>query len=112
VSAFAPIAAPSRVPWGVKAFTGYLGPDQAAWSAYDATQLAAKSSFKGEVLIDQGLADKFLETQLQPHHFVQACEGTAIKPRLRMHPGSDHSYWFIQTFVADHMRFHAERLRA
>jgi S-formylglutathione hydrolase len=111
VSAFAPIAAPSQVPWGVKAFTGYLSADQAAWTPYDATQLAAPSTFKGEVLIDQGLADKFLETQLQPHRFVEACKGTAIKPQLRMHPGYDHSYWFIQTFVADHLRFHAERLR-
>lgn len=110
VSAFAPIAAPSQVPWGVKAFTGYLGADSASWNAYDATALAARSAFEGEVLIDQGLADKFLDSQLRPQRFVEACEGTAIKPRLRMHPGYDHSYWFIQTFVADHLRFHAERL--
>jgi S-formylglutathione hydrolase len=110
VSAFAPIAAPSQVPWGVRAFTGYLGAATAKWSDYDASQLAARSTFDGEVLIDQGRADKFLETQLQPHRFVEACEGTTIKPRLRMHAGYDHSYWFIQTFIADHMRFHAERL--
>jgi S-formylglutathione hydrolase len=110
VSAFAPIAAPSQVPWGVKAFTGYLGEATNAWSDYDASRLAAKSTFDGEVLIDQGLADKFLETQLQPQRFVEACRGTAIRPRLRLHAGYDHSYWFIQTFMADHLRFHAERL--
>ena len=110
VSAFAPIAAPSQVPWGVKAFAGYLGPGSAAASDYDASQLARRSAFAGEVLIDQGLADKFLETQLQPARFVAACQGTAIEPHLRLHAGYDHSYWFIQTFVADHLRFHAERL--
>jgi S-formylglutathione hydrolase len=110
VSAFAPIAAPSQVPWGVKAFTGYLGTATSAWNEYDASELAAKSRFAGEVLIDQGVADKFLVTQLQPHRFVEACKGTAIEPRLRLHAGYDHSYWFIQTFIADHLRFHAERL--
>jgi S-formylglutathione hydrolase len=110
VSAFAPIVAPSQVPWGVKAFTGYLGAATASWNDYDASRLAARSPFAGEVLIDQGLADKFLDTQLQPQRFVEACEGTGIKPRLRMHAGYDHGYWFIQSFIADHMRFHAERL--
>jgi S-formylglutathione hydrolase len=110
VSAFAPIVAPSQVPWGVKAFTGYLGEDRSAWVAYDASVLARNSAFAGEVLIDQGASDKFLESQIQPHRFVEACEGTAITPKLRMHDGYDHSYWFIQSFIADHLRFHAERL--
>ena len=112
VSAFAPIVAPSQVPWGIKAFTGYLGPAREAWSDYDACELAKRSAFSGEVLIDQGLADKFLERELQPRRFVEACAGTAIKPILREHAGHDHSYWFIQTFVADHLAFHADRLEA
>jgi S-formylglutathione hydrolase len=110
VSAFAPIAEPSEAPWGEKAFSRYLGADRAAWLAYDASALAKSSSFSGEILIDQGLADKFRDTQLKPERFVDACEGTRIKPRLRTHAGHDHSYWFIQTFVEDHLRFHAERL--
>ena len=110
VSAFAPIVAPSHAPWGVKAFSKYLGEDRAAWAGFDATALAKSSGFCGEILIDQGLADKFLATQLQPGKFVAACAGTRIAPRLREHEGYDHSYWFIQTFIADHLRFHAERL--
>jgi S-formylglutathione hydrolase len=110
VSAFAPIAAPSQVPWGQKAFNGYLGSDAGAWVAYDACLLAKTSALEGELLIDQGLADKFLVTQLQPQRFAEACEGTRIKPRLRTHAGYDHSYWFIQTFMEDHLRFHAQRL--
>jgi S-formylglutathione hydrolase len=110
VSAFAPIAAPSQVPWGEKVFARYLGADRSAWLAYDASALAKSSAFAGEILIDQGLADKFLAEQLQPQRFVAACEGTRIVPRLREHPGYDHSYWFIQTFVGDHLRFHAGRL--
>ncbi len=110
VSAFAPIVAPSKVPWGEKAFSRYLGEDRAAWSAYDASELARGSGFEGEILIDQGQGDKFLEVQLQPERLVDACRGTRIVTRLRRHAGYDHSYWFIQTFVADHLRFHGERL--
>lgn len=110
-SAFAPIAEPSEVPWGEKAFSRYLGSERAAWLAYDASALAKSSSFSGEILIDQGLADKFRDTQLKPERFVAACEGTSITPRLRAHAGFDHSYWFIETFVEDHLRFHAERLQ-
>jgi S-formylglutathione hydrolase len=110
VSAFAPIVAPSQVSWGEKAFSKFFGPDRAAWASFDATALAKSSGFAGEILIDQGLADKFLGTQLQPEKFVAACEGTRIAPRLREHEGYDHSYWFIQTFIHDHLRCHAERL--
>jgi S-formylglutathione hydrolase len=110
VSAFAPIVAPMQVPWGEKAFSRYLGSDRSAWARYDACELAKSSGFSGEILIDQGLADKFLEVQLQPRRFVEACRGTHIVPRLREHAAYDHSYWFIQGFVADHLRFHAERL--
>ena len=109
-SAFAPVAAPSQVPWGKKAFSRYLGADTAAWKRYDATELAATSAFKGAVLIDQGDDDKFLAEQLQPDKFVQACEGTGIVAKLRSHAGYDHSYWFISTFVADHLRHHARLL--
>ena len=110
VSAFAPVAAPMQVPWGENAFARYLGEDPAPWCAYDATALAPGSSFAGPVLIDQGEADKFLATQLVPEKFVAACAGTGIAPRLRRHPGYDHSYWFIQSFVADHLRHHAGAL--
>jgi len=110
VSAFAPIVAPSQVPWGEKAFSKFLGTDRAAWASFDATALAKSSEFAGEILIDQGLGDKFLRTQLQPEKFVAACEGTRIAPRLREHEGYDHSYWFIQTFIPDHLRCHAARL--
>jgi S-formylglutathione hydrolase len=112
VSAFAPVAAPTQVPWGKKAFSGYLGADTAAWKRYDATELAANSAFKGAVLIDQGDDDKFLAEQLQPEKFARACEGTGIAAKLRMHRGYDHSYWFISTFVADHLRHHARLLGA
>lgn len=112
VSALAPIVAPSQAPWGRKAFAGYLGPDESAWKAWDACELARTTAFAGPVLIDQGEADKFLEVQLQPERLAAACEDTAIVPRLRRHPGYDHSYWFIATFVADHLRWHARALGA
>ncbi|MBK6981240.1 MAG: S-formylglutathione hydrolase [Betaproteobacteria bacterium] len=110
VSAFSPVAAPSQAPWGENAFARFLGEDPAPWGAYDATELARGSSFAGRVLIDQGEADKFLATQLMPEKFVAACAGTGIVPRLRRHPGYDHSYWFVQTFIADHLRHHAGAL--
>ncbi|MGE0358790.1 MAG: S-formylglutathione hydrolase [Burkholderiales bacterium] len=110
VSAFAPVAAPSQVPWGENAFSGYLGEDREAWAAYDATALAPRSAFRGRVLVDQGEADPFLASQLRPEAFEQACRGTGIEVRLRRHPGYDHSYWFVQTFVADHLRHHAGAL--
>jgi S-formylglutathione hydrolase len=109
-SAFAPVAAPSQVPWGRKAFAAYLGGFEAAWREYDATELVRESEFRGEILIDQGLADKFLQEQLQPGKFVAASESTGVRVRLREHAGYDHSYFFIATFVEDHLRHHARAL--
>jgi S-formylglutathione hydrolase len=117
VSAFAPIAAPTRCPWGQKAFTGYLGADQAAWREYDATELMARSSgnnnsapFPKGILIDQGLADKFLAEQLYPDAFEDACRAVGQPLELRRHAGYDHGYYFIQSFVEDHLRFHRRNL--
>lgn len=113
VSAFAPIAAPVRCPWGQKAFSGYLGADQAAWRAYDATELMANSTsapFPKGILVDQGLADKFLAEQLYPEAFEEACRAAGQPLELRRHAGYDHGYYFIQTFVEDHLRFHRRQL--
>ena len=112
VSAFAPIAAPSLCPWGKKAFSGYLGEDQTAWAAHDASVLMAglHAPFPAGILIDQGLADKFLAEQLYPEVFEAACLAAAQPLQLRRHAGYDHGYYFIATFMEDHLRFHAERL--
>jgi S-formylglutathione hydrolase len=112
VSAFAPIAAPIHSPWGEKAFAGYLGNDEAAWRSYDASELMARmqAPFPQGILIDQGLADKFLPDQLHPDAFEQACRKAGQPLELRRHPGYDHGYYFISTFVEDHLRFHRERL--
>lgn len=114
VSAFAPIAAPSRCPWGEKAFSAYLGPDRQAWAAYDASLLMEQSQcpFPQGILVDQGLADGFLEQQLNPKAFEMACAQAQQPLVLRRHEGYDHSYYFISTFIQDHIDFHAERLRA
>ena len=112
VSAFAPIAAPSQVPWGVKALTGYLGPDRAAWRPYDAVALIEDGARLPDLLIDQGDADQFLHDQLRPDLLRDACQRAGIPLTLNMRPGYDHSYNFISTFMADHVRWHAERLRA
>jgi len=109
-SAFAPIAAPSDVPWGVKAFTNYLGPDRAAWARYDASALMRTTPFAGEILVDQGLADKFLAEQLRPERLEEAAAASGQKLRLRRHAGYDHGYFFIQSFVADHLAHHARVL--
>jgi S-formylglutathione hydrolase len=109
VSAFAPIAAPMRCPWGRKAFGGYLGPDEAAWRQYDASELMAAMAtapFPGGILVDQGLADKFLAEQLYPEAFEEACARAGQPLTLRRHAGYDHGYYFISTFVEDHLRFH------
>lgn len=113
VSAFAPVAAPMRCPWGQKAFAAYLGPDRAAWAAHDASELmrAARNPYPQGILIDQGLSDKFLAEQLYPEVFEQACLEAGQALTLRRHEGYDHGYYFISTFMADHIRFHAERLR-
>jgi len=106
LSAFAPICAPSQCPWGVKAFTGYLGTDKEAWAEYDATELVQRRPFPGEILIDQGLDDKFLAEQLHPHLFEAAAGAVGQKLTLRRHAGYDHGYFFIQTFMDDHLRHH------
>lgn len=113
VSAFAPIAAPVRCPWGKKAFGGYLGTDESGWQEHDASVLMANKStapFPGGILIDQGLADKFLAEQLYPEAFEAACAKAGQPLALRRHAGYDHGYYFIATFVADHLHFHARQL--
>jgi S-formylglutathione hydrolase len=110
VSAFAPIVAPSRVPWGEKAFTGYLGPDRARWREWDACELVATKRFASAPLVDQGLADKFLERELRPELLEDACRAAGQPVTVRRHEGYDHSYWFIATFVEDHLRHHAAAL--
>ncbi|MFK2903598.1 S-formylglutathione hydrolase [Dyella ginsengisoli] len=110
VSAFAPIVAPSQVPWGQKALPRYLGDDPAAWADYDACELVRRQTFPGTILVDQGEADKFLEAQLKPELFDQACAEAGQPLLLRRHPGYDHSYWFISTFMEDHLRHHASAL--
>ena len=113
VSAFAPIAAPTRCPWGEKAFTGYLGSDRQAWVDHDASLLMKNSQnpFPRGILIDQGLADGFLAEQLHPEAFEAACAHAGQPLVLRRHEGYDHGYYFISTFMKDHIDFHAERLR-
>jgi S-formylglutathione hydrolase len=110
VSAFAPIAAPSQCPWGIKAFSGYLGEDRAAWSNYDASELVAKHGYADTILIDQGTADKFLDEQLLPERFAASCRTSKTKLQLNYRDGYDHGYYFISTFIADHLQFHASRL--
>jgi S-formylglutathione hydrolase len=110
VSAFAPIAAPSQIAWGEKAFSRYLGENRADWLAYDASALVSSHPFATEILIDQGLADPFLGNQLLPERFEQACAQVGQSLNLRRHPGYDHGYYFIATFIADHIRHHAQYL--
>jgi len=111
LSAFAPIAAPMRCPWGKKAFKGYLGDDQAAWREYDASELVKRARFAGPILVDQGLADKFLSDQLSPEVFEAACRDAGQPLTLRRQEGYDHGYFFISTFMEDHLRHHAEQLK-
>lgn len=111
VSAFAPICAPTSCPWGEKAFRGYLGEDRGLWRVYDATELVLEHRHDRPILIDQGLADPFLaQGQLQPEKFREACDRVGQPLTLRMHPGYDHSYYFIATFIEEHVKFHAEVL--
>jgi S-formylglutathione hydrolase len=110
VSAFAPIAAPMRCPWGMKAFTGYLGPDRTTWAAHDATALIESGARCPPLLIDQGEADKFLAEQLLPHRFEAACRDAGQPLTLRRHAGYDHGYFFVASFVEDHLRHHAAAL--
>lgn len=106
VSAFAPIAAPMRCPWGQKAFTHYLGSDEITWRTYDASVLVGEAQYKRSILIDQGAADPFLTKQLLPNVFEQACAAVDQPLNLRFHQGYDHSYFFISTLIEDHIRHH------
>jgi S-formylglutathione hydrolase len=112
VSAFAPIASSIRCPWGEKALSGYLGSDRARWREYDATALIEDRGWTGPpILVDQGTNDPFLESQLKPELLRQACRDFGVALDLRLQNGYDHSYFFIATFIEDHLRFHAEKLR-
>jgi S-formylglutathione hydrolase len=111
VSAFSPIVAPSLVPWGQKAFAAYLGEDRDAWDAYDATVLVASASERLSILVDQGDADEFLAGQLQPWRLQAAADAAGHPLTLRMQPGYDHSYYFIASFIGEHIAHHAAALR-
>lgn len=109
-SAFAPIVSPLRCPWGQKALSGYLGNDRSAWREYDACALIEDGAKLPDILVDQGLSDDFLTEQLKPELLEDACRGAGQNLTLRRHSGYDHSYYFISTFMADHLRWHAARL--
>jgi len=111
VSAFAPIVAPSQVPWGQKALAGYLGDDRTAWVRHDAVALIEGGASVDEILVDVGGADPFIENELRPGLLEAACRDAGIALTLRRQQGYDHSYYFISTFLAEHLRWHAERLR-
>ena len=110
VSAFAPIVAPSQVPWGTKALGGYLGSDRTTWRNHDAVALIQDGARLGEILVDVGTADPFLDTELRPELLEAACAEARIPLTLNRREGYDHSYYFISTFMSDHVRWHAERL--
>ena len=113
VSAFAPISSPMRCPWGEKALSGYLGQDRTTWREYDTTALLETRGWKGPpLLVDQGTKDQFLETQLKPELLRDACERAGVALDLRLREGYDHSYFFIASFIEDHLRFHAHHLAA
>jgi S-formylglutathione hydrolase len=112
VSAFAPVSAPTRAPWGKKAFSGYLGPDESSWREHDASELVRRLPFADgrSILVDQGTVDEFLQEQLYPETFEEACREAGQLLTLRWHEGYDHGYYFISTFMEDHLRHHAEAL--
>ncbi len=114
ISAFAPICSPVNCPWGQKALGNYLGADRSAWTDYDATELVRKLDAlpSNKILVDQGMSDQFLEQELHPHLFEAACAEKAVVLELRRHDGYDHGYYFISTFMEDHLRHHAETLSA
>ncbi len=111
VSAFAPIVAPCEVPWGQKAFTAYLGADQAAWREHDACALVRARGWHSEILIDQGADDQFIERELQPLRFEEACADAQVPLTLRLQAGYDHSYYFVSSFIPEHLAWLAERIR-
>ena len=110
VSAFAPICAPTRCPWGEKAFRGYLGDDTDGWRDHDATCLVTEAPFGAEILVDQGADDQFLAEQLHPELLEKACAESGLDLELRYHDGYDHGYYFIATFIEEHLGHHAARL--
>lgn len=110
VSAFAPISNPIAAPWGQKAFGNYLGADESLWNQWDSSMLMRSAPYPGDVLVDQGMGDQFLERELHPEALENAALASGQSLTLRRHPGYDHSYWFIQTFMSDHMKWHADRL--
>ena len=110
-SPFSPIVAPSRVPWGEKAFTAYLGDDRDTWKAWDACELVRDAGQRVELLVDQGDADEFLEEQLRPELLREACGAAGHPLRLRMQPGYDHSYYFIASFIGEHLAHHSRALK-
>ncbi len=110
LSAFAPISNPVAVPWGKKAFGNYLGPDTSRWQEWDASVLMARRAYPGHILVDQGQADQFLAEQLHPEALEAAAAKSGQAITVRRHEGYDHSYWFIQTFIADHLAHHAKSL--
>lgn len=112
VSAFSPIVAPSQAPWGEKAFTAYLGSDRKTWADYDSVELIPKATKRLPLLVDQGLADEFLSSQLKPELLKSACEKSDHPLTLNLREGYDHSYYFIATFVGDHIKHHATALKA
>lgn len=111
VSAFSPIVSPLNCPWGEKALTGYIGTERSAWRAYDACALIADGARVPDLLVDQGGADNFLEEQLKTHLLAEACEAARQRATIRIQDGYDHSYYFVSTFMAEHVAWHAEKLR-
>ena len=111
VSALAPICAPMQCPWGQKAFGGYLGADRTSWAAYDSVELVKERGWPRPVLVDQGLADEFLDEQLKPELLEAACSVKGVDLNLRRQTGYDHSYYFIASFIGDHIAFHAQQLK-
>jgi len=111
LSAFSPIASPMNSPWGRNALTKYLGPEEAAWRAYDACALIADGAAEIDILVDQGTADEAREEQLKPHLLQQACKAANYPAQIRLQDGYDHGYYFVSTFMAEHLAWHAERLK-
>ena len=110
VSALSPIVAPRAVPWGRKAFTAYLGPDESSWRDYDACALVTDRGWHGDIFVDVGADDGFLDEQLQPQRFKEACAAAGVDLTLRLQPGYDHSYYFVASMMDDHLAWHADRL--
>lgn len=110
VSALAPISAPIQSPWGEKVFSAYLGDDREAWKEYDSCELVRRRPSEAEILVDQGSSDQFLEENLMPEKLAEACAAAGQELKLRMQPGYDHSYYFVQSFIEDHLRHHARAL--